>query len=540
MLEPPRWHSGTRILQAGNVEQQIASEPLHPTWTSSILKELIPKAAVEANDDVIGHGVGSQALALSYFSHYRPPTVLVGSASYPWQGIRVETHTAKAAPYAVSVRWRGRDQVSAADYVSIFAVGVVLERYANYLWFEQPIVWGQPSNVLTMCVFFGAAGLAWLLTPRRKPALGPLRLFLLAMAIAWVVHWALYRFHGDAMNYTAALYVPTILMILFKPPSLSEARVAVLAFAWATSIVLVLTRVLEMLGILSIRAQPEGIINFDEERYFLPLNDLMGIDGRWPGPFGHNGDTAMMGALLIVIAIAFWSRSSWVFLTVGTLALVLTNGRASIGAAAAGLVLIGMFSRSARLAVLPRTLRLVAGSILLVGGALFMFARPAGLTGREKIWPAFLELWWQSPLLGVGGRGIATGNEVAQAYGHAHSLYIDELARWGLAGFITQFAAIGIGVFIAARAAGLGYPGPLAVIVTYLITGITEPRNSWISPSATGFLLILMVVAAAAYLSERTSAASPRQEAESGDEADLTSTTGAETSPGDPKSGSLG
>jgi len=442
--------------------------------------------------------------------------------------------------YAGGVRWRGADQVSAASYVSILAVGVVLERYANYLWFEQPIIWGQPSNVITMYVFFGMAGALWLLTPRQRPAAGLLRIFLLTMAIAWVVHWALYRFHGDAMNYTAALYVPILLMLLLKPPSLSEAKAAVLAFAWTTSTVLVLTRVLEMLGILSIRAQPEGIINFDEERYFLPLNDLMGIDGRWAGPFGHNGDTAMMGALLIVIAVAFWGRSSWTFLIVGGLALVLTNGRASIGAAAAGVVLLVMFSRSPRLQRVPRALRIGTGTAVLLAGALVMFARPAGLTGRDKIWPAFLELWSQSPLLGVGGAGIANGNDVAQFYGHAHSLYIDELARWGLVGFVTQFAAIGIGVFIAARAAGFGFPGPLAIIVTYLVTGITEPRNNWIVPSATGFLLILMVLAAAAYLHGRTSGENQSDDPHADQDSSLTRTTGGESRPGEASASSRG
>jgi len=103
-------------------------------------------------------------------------------------------------------------------------------------------------------------------------------------------------------------------------------------------------------------------------------------------------------------------------------------------------------------------------------------------------------------LVGVGGSGFATGNEITQKFGHAHSLYIEELARSGLIGFIAQFAALGIGAFIAARAAGIGYPGPLAVMVAYFVTGITEPRNNWIEPSATWFLLVLMVLAASASL----------------------------------------
>ena len=435
---------------------------------------------------------------------------------------------------------RLRVQAPGGAFLAVLAAGVVLERWVNYLWFEQAVVWGQPANVVTMFVVVGLAFWVWLIATPRRIASRELMLFIAAMAAAWLVHWLLYRYHGDAMNYTAILYVPILVLIALKPPDFSGVRLSVLTFAWAIAVVLVVTRIMEMFGILEIRSQAPGVIMFDEERYFLPLNDLLGIEGRWPGPFGHNGDTSMMAALLIVIAIAFWSRSSWVFLAVGGLTLVLTNGRASIGAAAAGVVLLLMFSRSTLLQRFPRTLRISAGSVVLLAGALVMFARPAGLTGREKIWPAFLELWSQSPLLGVGGAGIANGNEVAQFYGHAHSLYIDELARWGLAGFVTQFAAIGIGLLIAARAAGFGSPGPLAVIVTYLITGVTEPRNHWIEPSATGFFLILMVLAAAAYLQERVPTGRQPDGFESDQSSSLTSTTGGETRPGDADTPSLG
>lgn len=391
-------------------------------------------------------------------------------------------------------------RVTHPNYLEVLAAGVVLERFANYVWFEQPVIWGQPPNVLTTFLFFALAGGMWILTPWPSTRSRWLVIFLVAMAMAWVTHLLLYRYHGDGMNYTAALYVPILLMILLKPLNVSGVRDAVLTFAWTTSVLLVLTRVLEMFGVLSIRSQARGIISFDEERYFLPLNDLLDIEGRWPGPFGHNGDTAMMGALLILIAIAFWSRASWFFLTIGALTLAITNGRASIGAVAAGIVVITMFSRSAWVDFIPRLLRLIGGSLVLIAAALFMFARPAGLTGRDAIWPAFLDLWASSPWIGVGGFGIHNGGEITSWFLHAHSLYIDELARYGLVGFVSQFGALTIGVGIAAVAGWRGAPGPLGVLVAYLVTGVTEPRNNWIAPSATGFLVILMVVAAAAML----------------------------------------
>lgn len=391
---------------------------------------------------------------------------------------------------------------SGSWYLTVLAVGVVLERYANYLWFEEPILRGQAANILIAFVYGLVALVLWLLLDRRAPARGMLLAFLVAMTVAWLAHLALYRYHGDAFNYTAFLYLPILGLVAFKPPTATEARTAALGFAWAVTGVLVLTRVLEMLGVLAIKPQPEGIIEFDTERYFLPLNDLLGIDGRWPGPFGHNGDTAMMGALIIVIAFAYWTRASWVFLAVGGLTLVLTNGRASMGAVAAGLVVMAMFVSQGPLTRIPRPWRIGVGTGVLFIGAAVMYLRPAGLTGRERIWPAFLDLWQTSPLLGVGGSGISVSGGVTQEFGHAHSLYIDELARYGLVGFVTQFGALAVGLGIAAWAAGRGRPGPLGVLVAYFVTGVTEPRNPWIVPSATGFLVVLMVVAAAGELDD--------------------------------------
>ena len=388
-------------------------------------------------------------------------------------------------------------------YLVVLTVGVVLDRYVNYLFGGDPLLFGQPASVIFTFVYIAIAGTLWLAQGHTQFATGGLRLFLLAMALAWIIHWALYRLHGDSFNYTALLYLPVLLMLSLKAPNLRSAQRSITAFAWTIVAVLLTTRVLEMVGLLEIRDQADGVIAFDEALYFLPLNDALGIDGRWPGPFGHNGDTAMMGALLIVIAVAFWSRASWVFLIVGSLTLILTNGRASIGAAVVGLVIIFMFTSSGRVDRIPRKWRITSGLALLALGAVVMFLRPAGLTGRDNIWPAFLDLWRDSPWIGVGGSGFATGNEITRQFGHAHSLYIEELARSGLVGFISLSIALGIGIWIAAKATDSGYPGPLAVMATYFVTGITEPRNNWIEPSATGFLLILMVLAASAKLQEQ-------------------------------------
>ena len=281
------------------------------------------------------------------------------------------------------------------SYVTVIAVGVVLDRYVNYLAGGDPLLFGQPASVITTYIYAGVALVLWTAqrTTFAKDRL--LQVFLAGFAISWAVHFLLYRVHGDAFNYGGLLYLPILGMLALKPPDRTESRQAILAFAWTTAMVLILTRVLEMSGVLAIRSQASGVVAFDEALYFLPLNDLLGIDGRWPGPFGHNGDTAMMAALLVVISVAFWTRASGLFIPVGVLTLILTNGRASIGAALVGLLILFMYTSNPRVARIPARWRVLSGGSLLVLGAVVMAIRPAGLTGRERIWPAFLELWWE-------------------------------------------------------------------------------------------------------------------------------------------------
>lgn len=390
--------------------------------------------------------------------------------------------------------------LSGSAYLSILAVGIVLTQYANYLGRGEPVLKGQSAAIVLFFMVFGVAFLFWLGIESRTKASGLLSGFLILMSVAWFAHLILYRMQGDGYNHTTWLYFPILAMIWIKPPDLREVWTAILAFAWTVAGVLVLTRVLEMLGVIAIKTQPQGVISFDEERYFLPLNDILGIDGRWPGPFGHNGDTAMMGAFLIVIAVAYWTRASWVFIAVGVFTLLITSGRASIGATIAGIIVMIVFARHGRIARIPPGIRIWGGLAVLIAGAVFMYTRSAGATGRNDFWPAFLKLWESSPFVGIGTSGISVSGGITQLYGHAHNLYIDELARYGLLGFITQFGAIAFGVLIAFLAAKRGIAGPLAILTAYLVTGVTEPRNQWISPSVTGMLLILAVVAAGSAL----------------------------------------
>jgi len=389
-------------------------------------------------------------------------------------------------------RFRG----SGSFYLSTLMVGILLSRFANYLWFEIPVFKGQAANILVFFVVFGVALALWLLLKRDDRASGPLTIYLILMSLAWVATLAVYRYHGDSFNYIALLYIPVLFLLWGKPPTADEGWRSILNFAWVTAGIIVLTRALEITSVISVKYQTPNLIRFDEEGYFLPLNDLLGIDGRWPGPFGHNGDTAMMGSLLIVIALIRWSRGSWVFLLVGGFTLLVTSGRASIGAVLAAIVIFCMLTRTGWPTRWSFTLRRILGGVLLALGAIGLLGFQYGLTGRQTIWPAFIELWQTSPIIGVGGSGIAVSGGLTQEFLHAHSHYIDILARNGILVFLIQFAALGFGLFVALKVGFKGKPAALALLVVFFVAGITEPRNDWIAPSVTGMLVIVASVIA--------------------------------------------
>jgi O-antigen ligase len=92
----------------------------------------------------------------------------------------------------------------------------------------------------------------------------------------------------------------------------------------------------------------------------------------------------------------------------------------------------------------------------------------------------------------------------------AHSLYIEELAKFGLVGFASQYLAIGIGVIVMGIAAYKGFAGPLGLIVAFLVASLTEVfTNGWQLHSNYSLLLVLCVAAAAMWLVEGRDGSAP-------------------------------
>lgn len=383
---------------------------------------------------------------------------------------------------------------TASPYLSILVVGAVFGRWAQYLSGGEAWLKGQPAGVLVPIAFFSLSLLCWVLLEKRPQKDGSLQLFLAAAVVLWLVHMLLLGFHGDFGPHTMWLVLPVIAMVWFKPPTKPEALTVLRVLGWSLVIMLAGTFLGERFGVLEPFYQTPGLIYFDENNYWLPISEVLDVDGRWPGPFSHPGDTAAYAAFLVIIGAIVRGVSRPIFVSVGILVLLLASTRAAFVATAVGLGVLFVFGQSKLLARVSMRWRwtITLVSVALVTG--LMLRQSINLTGRsDSIWPEFLELWRDSPILGVGASGIAAGGEVTHRFVHGHNLLVDELARSGLLGALTLVLFFASALYVSGRALMRRMPAGAALISVYLIVSVTSVVNDWINVSI-GFLIILLAV----------------------------------------------
>jgi O-antigen ligase len=388
-------------------------------------------------------------------------------------------------------------RTSAVPYLAVLVCGALTSRYVEYVWPQRVILKGQPASIVILAALFVVAAILWFLYEGTRTRSRVLTWFIVVMSAAWAVHMMILIGNSDNFNHLAWLYVPTLLMLLFKTPTSKDAWQGLIVLGWFVVVGIVLTRVLEIVGVLQPYYIAAWINDFDKANYWLPFSGYLGVEGKWTGPFGASAHTSMMAMFLVVLGICRWTKSSVVFLIVGVVTLLLTSGRTSyLAIVASGLILL-LFSRAGVLERVPMRIRLIALAIGVVALAGVLWKIGPGLTGREAIWPAFLDVWRTSIWHGVGAPGIEAAGGMAAQTDEAHNMFIDELTRYGLIGMAALLASLGVGVAATVKSAIRGFAGPLALLVAYFIAAMTDVRNDWIQPSPTGLLVILAVVSAA-------------------------------------------
>jgi hypothetical protein len=406
-------------------------------------------------------------------------------------------------------------------YVSLLAMSFPLSLLAAQVWPDSELIPGVEVGEVVMWTVMAVGAVLWVKCDEWSRSVVVRGFIGLLMAL-----WAL----GMILDLTRDPVVPSrmtlalglsLALVLAKPPGPEAALRSTIAFAWALSAVVVVSIALESLGLAvawSQTADDFGRGAFERASYWLPISDLVGIDGRWAGPFGHPNRAGPVGALLLVIGISRRGWASWIFASIGLLAVAISASRTSEIAALAGvltLVSAPRLLRGNRPDPAPRGLipLVLAGLIvLIVAPAAF----PAGVgpssgseqyvasaltgTGRTSIWPEYVELWRGSPLFGVGGRGI--GDAVQSGAlppwaTHAHNTILDAAARHGTGALVLALIVLVLALVVTLKAARLGRPVGLALVAVVIVNGMGHTVVAFVFPEVPLWTLLLAVMMSA-------------------------------------------
>ena len=203
-------------------------------------------------------------------------------------------------------------RTSSVPYLTALLVSVTLGAWSNYLAgqaFPDGLTFkAQSMGIIVPLAVFPVAFILWLLYRGHRARDPWIVTFFVLLFIAWPIHIFIARSHGDQFAHTVWLYLPILAMIAFKLPSKDDAWRVIRIFAWIASGILVITFLLEFFGVIPVFVISPDIIEWEKERYWIPLSGFMHVDGRWPGPFGYNSKTGFIGALIVLIALSRWNK----------------------------------------------------------------------------------------------------------------------------------------------------------------------------------------------------------------------------------------
>lgn len=393
-----------------------------------------------------------------------------------------------------------------SPYVVSLALTVLISSYANYVKDRlDPTgfsLWGQAPGIYLPILLFPITLLLWLRCVSSVPRRTWTGVFLAGLGFSWVTHFALMRLHGDLYPHTIWIFPIVLMLLAMKPPTPQSAWLALRILAWGALMALVLTFLLEQAELIpAFTARSASIVDFEVANYWLPLRDIFGLDGRWHGPYGHATKTAFIGSFIATVAVADRGWQKWLLLTGGIITLMLTAGRGGYLSLLAALGVLFVFARTGPASRIPIAVRVIASASLgSLGAIALFFLSSLGFNGRMQLWQGFLNLWNNSLLVGVGQTGIAQSPQIVPwmepSWMDAHSLYVEELAAFGVIGAASIFAALTLGLTLTIVSAWKGFALPAAVFILYLLAGITDLLHDGWSVISIPLLIVMLGVLA--------------------------------------------
>ena len=409
-------------------------------------------------------------------------------------------------------------------YLGVLVVAIVAVPVADQL-LPGITLLGEVDVAQVIAVALGGVGLALWVRCRSAVRLGRLQQVFLGCVLAvWILTMALSIVRSPIPLPSALLTGLLVVLVWAKPPSTRSAGRALDVLAWSLVLAAILTVAAEASGLVdSWYAQLDlsDLLAFERSSYWLPLADVVGIDGRWAGPFIHPNRAGPVGGLLLVLALRRRGWDSWVFAITGLVMLALTASRTSQLAALAGVVLVLCLPwvlRAPRVAAPSRGIMAVAlvGVVALLLAPVWLAPAVLGpgasdgnayvssamtLTGRTTLWPVYVELWQASPWTGLGASGIfeAIYSGILPGWGsHAHNTYLDALTRNGVVAFVLVLAVVVVAALATLGDARRGRPIGLAIVGLLVVAGLGHTTIEWRYPEVPLVALILVVLMSAA------------------------------------------
>ena len=393
-------------------------------------------------------------------------------------------------------------QTSGIPYLLIIGVGALLARWAPYIRDDFTFK-GQPPYVLISYVFFGISLIAFFLFKPQNRAGKNLRLLIATVALYWIAQFILIGlYHGDNRNYTSFLVPLLLIMMWFKPPSSQDTWSVMVLLGMLLLIILTVTYILEVTSLTNPMPTPGFLNDWESGQYWLPLDGFLGLDGRWVGPFGHNTRTAMAATFVTVIGFSRLTSFSWALIPGGVFFILVSGVRAGFLSTLAALAVLILFSNIGLVRKIPLWTKIALLFVGVAGGALLLLRSGAGLTGRDTIWRAFLDLFPQEPLIGVGQTGINAGGEITLRFVDAHNLLLDPLIRYGIVGLSIFLIILSVMFYQSLRATSLRSAGSLAILTAYVVASMTDIQNDWIHLSYQLVFVLFAAIAAASAIDE--------------------------------------
>ena len=394
-------------------------------------------------------------------------------------------------------------------YLTVGVLGIVLILLLGAVATDVvvgPVYLTEAVAIVTVIVM----GVMWALCRTDHRVTRAQAVFLAAGFVAWVLSVLQVLLAGLPMRPEALIMGALLGLALVRPPDRASAVWLIDLLAISLAVVCLVLVILESNQVLpswyARIADPvgaHGLQVYEIQSYWTPLRDILGLDGRWAGPFDHPGRAGQAGALILVWGLTRRGGLRVALVGSGLLFVLLAGSNTAYLSVAVGLTVLIAVAALQRLGRLPRwgILALVLGSLAAAALLFLVVVGPnPGLSGRTTVWPVYWDLWTTSPLTGVGDAAIAQAQQAellpSWAY-HAHNSWLDLLARRGIVVLALSVAAIAAALTVAVRSARLREPGPLALIVVVLVASITQPMVLWLLPTIPMVMVVLAVLASA-------------------------------------------